>query len=125
MDDFSSPQHIHYSFQNMLGEYGARAAYLENLEYPEDVVIAADQNPATHRGGSMAIDTNSLNHGGEGQNVLYIGGIVMWWTTPDVGIDGDNIWCAQFGDGSANAGSPRDPESRISPDKPGDTFLVP
>ncbi len=35
---------------------------------------------------------NSLNHGGGGQNVLYVGGNVRWATTPGVGVAGDHIF---------------------------------
>ena len=35
---------------------------------------------------------NSPNHGGTGQNVLYIGGHVRWCVNPTVGIDGDDIY---------------------------------
>jgi hypothetical protein len=36
---------------------------------------------------------NSLNHGGGGQNVLYVGGHVIWHTTTFAGPDGDDIFC--------------------------------
>jgi hypothetical protein len=35
---------------------------------------------------------NSGNHGGAGQNVLYVGGNVRWCVLPTVGLDGDNIY---------------------------------
>jgi len=35
---------------------------------------------------------NSLNHGGSGQNVLYIGGNVRWCVKPTVGEEGDDIY---------------------------------
>jgi anti-sigma factor RsiW len=35
---------------------------------------------------------NSLNHGGSGQNVLYVGGNVRWATLPTVGVAGDHIF---------------------------------
>jgi anti-sigma factor RsiW len=35
---------------------------------------------------------NSLNHGGSGQNVLYVGGHVRWAAQPTVGEEGDNIY---------------------------------
>jgi hypothetical protein len=36
--------------------------------------------------------TNSANHGGRGQNVLYIGGHVAWRTNRFAGINGDDIF---------------------------------
>jgi hypothetical protein len=38
---------------------------------------------------------NSTNHGGGGQNVLYVGGNVRWCVEPTVGLDGDNIYVNQ------------------------------
>jgi hypothetical protein len=38
---------------------------------------------------------NSTNHGGAGQNVLHVGGHVLWCAHPRVGIDGDNIYLNQ------------------------------
>jgi hypothetical protein len=35
---------------------------------------------------------NSPNHGGAGQNVLYIGGQVRWCAEPNVGVDQDDIY---------------------------------
>ena len=35
---------------------------------------------------------NSPNHGGAGQNVLYIGGQVRWCAGPNVGVDRDDIY---------------------------------
>jgi hypothetical protein len=39
----------------------------------------------------------SLNHGGRGQNVLYIGGNVRWCTQRSVGVNGDDIYLNQDG----------------------------
>ncbi len=39
---------------------------------------------------------NSLNHGGAGQNVLYIGGNVRWCVRRTVGQDGDDIYVNKF-----------------------------
>jgi len=36
---------------------------------------------------------NSPNHGGAGQNVLFVGGYVIWHTTTAAGPDGDDIYC--------------------------------
>jgi hypothetical protein len=38
---------------------------------------------------------NSPNHGGAGQNVLYVGGNVRWCSTPAVGEGGDDIYLNQ------------------------------
>lgn len=41
---------------------------------------------------SPLTQTNSANHGGGGQNVLYLGGHVQWHTNRNAGIDGDDIF---------------------------------
>lgn len=38
---------------------------------------------------------NSDNHGGSGQNVLFVGGHVRWATRPTIGMDGDHIYLNQ------------------------------
>jgi hypothetical protein len=40
---------------------------------------------------------NSINHGGAGQNVLYIGGHVEWHTNRFAGINGDDIFVNRHG----------------------------
>jgi hypothetical protein len=35
---------------------------------------------------------NSPNHGGDGQNVLFLGGQVIWFTRRTVGVNGDDIF---------------------------------
>ena len=35
---------------------------------------------------------NSANHGGKGQNVLYMDGSVKFCTAPTAGVDRDNIY---------------------------------
>jgi hypothetical protein len=49
---------------------------------------------------------NSPNHGGQGQNVLYIGGNVRWCANPAAGRDGDNIYLNR--DRKVQAGVSRD-----------------
>jgi hypothetical protein len=49
-------------------------------------------------------DSNSVNHGVSGQNVLYLGGNVAWKTTRHAGVDGDDIflnWDHQLASGKA------------------------
>ncbi|NBO92537.1 MAG: hypothetical protein EBV06_09555 [Planctomycetia bacterium] len=38
---------------------------------------------------------NSDNHGGTGQNVLHVGGHVLWATIPTIGLAGDHIYLNQ------------------------------
>lgn len=105
-------RHCSYSYQNMLGHRlcdptvaDPEAASLHVDRSPSDLAILADHNPYTCvRGTSrQCLDpdeqpaANSLNHGGRGQNVLYLDGRVQWHTTPECGaesLDGtrDNIY---------------------------------
>jgi len=48
-----------------------------------------------HTGSYMTdscFDSNSPNHGYEGQNVLYVDGHVSWAGNPQAGLNGDNIY---------------------------------
>jgi hypothetical protein len=49
---------------------------------------------------------NSDNHGGRGQNVLFVGGNVRWYTVRSVGPDGDDIYLNR--NGEVGAGLCRD-----------------
>jgi hypothetical protein len=42
--------------------------------------------------GASTDGRNSSNHGGAGQNVLFVGGNVRWCVLPTVGVNGDNIY---------------------------------
>jgi prepilin-type processing-associated H-X9-DG protein len=129
-------RHCSYSYQNMLGhpmcdpsvaEPEASMFHVERS--PSDLAILADHNPYTCiRGtGRRCLDpdkeptANSLNHGGRGQNVLYLDGRVQWHTTPECGAalpDGtrDNIY-------RPAAGAVTDPTN--IPRHRKDSYLVP
>jgi hypothetical protein len=79
--------------------------------HPADLPILADRNPYTRTdlvrqpvvSPTSFPEANSLNHGGAGQNVLYLGGEVEWHDTPRCGLmrqDGlrDNIYWPDVGD---------------------------
>jgi hypothetical protein len=53
--------------------------------------IMADHRPLP------GVGTNSPNHGGLGQNVLYVGGNVKWHTTPSAGCPDDDIYLNRKG----------------------------
>lgn len=58
-------------------------------------IILGDRNPLIDAMFQSKLQTsalsNSLNHGGRGQNVLRTDGVVMWLENPMVGSE-DNIW---------------------------------
>lgn len=132
----NATRHCSYSYQNMLGHHGISpqiadpdAGILHRDNSPYDLAIMADHNPYTQmRGEGRAVlcpskhpQANSLNHGGEGQNVLYLGGNVLWHDTPLCGArldDGthDNIYLPA-------AGGVDDPEN--VPRHIRDSYLVP
>ena len=125
-----------YSYQNQFIHPGADP----EITSPDDAVtsrnyhpcrlpILADRNPYTRTDlvrqpvvspvGSP--EANSLNHGGAGQNVLFLSGEVEWHDTPRCGLPRksfvpDNIYWPDLG-------QPDDPLN--IPRSPWDTFLVP
>ncbi len=56
--------------------------------------IMADRPPFSP--GAIAGPGNSLNHGGKGQNVLFLDGSVRFCTQRTVGKDGDDIYVNKF-----------------------------
>jgi len=53
--------------------------------HPAGTAVMADQPSST-------VTNNSINHGGDGQNVLYIDGHVTWFAKTPVGYDNDKIY---------------------------------
>jgi hypothetical protein len=80
--------------RTLAGNYAYSLGYRENGVHcglnrgsGDGLPILADASPA--RAG------NSANHGGAGQNVLYIGGNVRWCTERTVGVGLDDIYLNQ------------------------------
>ncbi|MBK8915267.1 MAG: hypothetical protein IPM64_11845 [Phycisphaerales bacterium] len=98
LEDFPDARNLSFAYQNMAGQRPTLN------RTPSDMPIVADDNPIFDRGRFLMADiptrlglqqpwaVNSRTHAGRGQNVLTLGGRVLWTTSPDVGIDGDNIW---------------------------------
>ena len=92
-DDFLESRNVSYAYQNMAG---VRPSLRDNPDLP----ILADDNPLFDNGWplfdklrlSNPAETNSHAHGGLGQNILTIRGNVRWITTPNAGVNNDNIW---------------------------------
>jgi prepilin-type processing-associated H-X9-DG protein len=80
------------------------SCYAYSLGYRNDdaVVLSLDYDPGTKPLGNLPIMAdcpprdawkgNSPNHGGKGQNVLYLDGHVSFCTTRDVGFERDDIF---------------------------------
>ena len=118
MGDFPSSLHISYSYQHSFGgrrislNDPALAAVSENMAILSDATSAMVGN--TFR--PDLANKSSLNHGGDGQNVLYLQGNVAWRPTPAAGVSGDNIFLA---DGVDNY------DGTEAPTNDTDSFLLP
>jgi hypothetical protein len=94
LDDLSRrrPDEFHALTRDLGGDYAYSLGYREGDELMglrrnsgNLLPILADRPRTDGRG-------NSPNHGGAGQNVLYIGGQVRWCVEPTVGVDRDDIY---------------------------------
>jgi len=87
-------RNLTYSIQNPYPSDGVIPATDEawwRNRMPDRFALAADVNPG-------ARSTNSPNHGGDGQNVLFADGHVEFARTPHVGIANDNIFANKRGE---------------------------
>ena len=114
MADFPARQNIGYSYQYSL-DGGLNRSALKRVA--GKMAILADTTPV-FRDGRFRGDCAacSPNHGGTGQNVLYLDGRSKWAESCEVGVDGNNIWLA---DGV------REYTGREKPGSPFDSFLLP
>jgi hypothetical protein len=131
--------HLGYSYQNPYPSSAARAVgFALGNTTSAQFAVAADMNRGAEELIKMTPDSpmstlravNSLNHGGDGQNVAFGDSHVEWLKTPLVGWDGDNIYT--FGrDGRRPRGTERkmekEPANGIvgSPVDEKDSILLP
>jgi prepilin-type processing-associated H-X9-DG protein len=95
------PHELARAAEQMGGGYAYSLGYVDRgrlvgLRSDEDhqhLPILADRPQV--QGGQWA--ANSPNHGGRGQNVLFVDGHVQFFTVPTVGVEGDNIFINQQG----------------------------
>jgi hypothetical protein len=87
----ASPADYRAAAHDLAGHYAYCLGYQDGQSHHglargsgDGLPILADSS--TEEGG------NSGNHGGGGQNVLYVGGNVRWCVQPTVGLEGDNIY---------------------------------
>lgn len=136
--NFKSEQNLSYSLANVYpGAKAIASGYKMNATTGAEIAIAADMNPGTVGEYDVTPKTgpkdetaalaqlhkaNSMNHRGEGQNVLYGDGHVEWQTTPFCGQKRDNIYTV-----SASADGSKTTSATISgsPAWPGDSVLLP
>src|SRR5260370_16333204 len=81
-------------------------------DYGDELPIMSDKPPFCQ--GTCPLG-NSPNHGGGGQNVLFIGGNVHFYRTPTVGVGGDDIFSNKEGIMAFRYGNSG---SRLCPNKP-------
>jgi hypothetical protein len=120
MVDFPAGQYVSYSYQHSMGSAGLCLNDPSLGCKQDNKVVLGDATPVFAQGRfhpERANDTAvSDNHGGAGQNVLYMTGHVAWVTSPTVGVDGDNIFLAS---------GVRDYQGNEMPASAADTFLLP
>ena len=130
--DFRDQNALSYSYQV---QRGSKESYAVSLELDADMAVVADRSPVVaswkpDAGGVRAVLDNSRkvlnspNHGARqsGQNVLFLGGDVLFFKTCLAGIDDDNIWTPNGG----KAGAPGDNlDGRNVPHDKTDSFLAP
>jgi hypothetical protein len=87
----TSPVQYRTITKDLAGSYAYSLGYHEGARYRGLCQTLCDGLPilADHVPGGWG---NSSNHGGAGQNVLYIGGDVRWCVARTVGRDGDDIY---------------------------------
>jgi hypothetical protein len=97
--NFRRRANLSYSYASPFSAAGDYKLNFDILKH--DFVLMADRNPGAtanvpfHAPAFEQKRINSLNHGGAGENVLYLaGGVVFQWT-PYCGHDNDNIYTAQ------------------------------
>lgn len=75
-----------YSYIDELGPYH------HHWSTSDMIPVMADANPVVCQTAGCTPNSNSENHGGMGQNVLFSSGNVVWETTADVGPHHNNIF---------------------------------
>lgn len=118
LSDFPSPRNIAYSYQHCLAG-PIRRDLPELVRVAGQYAILSERSPVFVDGRFLRDRIRrdvSDNHGGAGQNVLYLDGSVRWVRHGHVGVNGNNIWLA---DGIFDYVGDEKPAS------PTDTFLLP
>lgn len=118
MTDFPQAKFIGYSYQHTLGQSLSLNDPVLRAAAPE-MAIMADNNPLFSGGRfhpGQVKSAVSENHGGNGQNVLYLDNHVAWAPKATAGVGGNNIFLAE---GVYQYRGDEAPVSRT------DTFLLP
>lgn len=118
--DFAEPANNSYSFLFMNWPQGRRLMDLRNGP-GQSMVLTADRNPhfskapgTTKRATDPRLSNSLLHEGGAGQNAIRVDGSGGWFTSPDIGVNHDDIY---------RAGSVRQYQGTEQPVSETDTFL--
>ncbi len=114
MSDFPAPELVSFSYQHSIGREIALGS-----NYARQMAILGDQTPVFDSNGFRREEAHSPishNHGGAGQNVLYLDGHVEWASESDAGVHGDNIYLVR---------NVREYDGSEAPVDTTDTFLLP
>jgi len=97
MNDFPGTEYVQVSYQHTASPEGPLRRDQFSPAEAESMVILADQSPL-FLGGSFHPEAvgagTSPNHGGAGQNVLYLNAGVRFVNNPNVGVGQNNIFLA-------------------------------
>jgi len=119
MSDFPARRYISYSYQHTLGPNRLSYHSKDLSGLAQSMAILADDTPV-FRNGRFLRDrvsaATSDNHGGSGQNVLYLDWHVEWKENASAGVQGNNIYLAE---------GIYDYQGDETPVSPTDTFLLP
>jgi len=94
MVDFPSPRNLAYTYQHCLNG-PIRRDQPELISVAHQYAIVSERHPVFVEGrfrrDRIGRDVSD-NHGGSGQNVLYLDGSVRWVKSGHVGVNRNNIW---------------------------------
>ena len=119
MTDFPHAGYISYSYQHSLAGGGPSRIRTAQAAAANRMAILADASPLFRNGRFLPRcppDSNSRNHRGLGQNVLYLSMAVQWTEHPSAGVADNNIFVAE---------GVRDYDGDEEPAGPTDSFLLP
>lgn len=88
----NQPEEFLREARKMAGNYAYTLGYQDANGYHGLRCDSGDKLPILADRLEFPSQLNSPNHGGEGQNVLFLGGNVAFFTKRDVGIGGDDIY---------------------------------
>jgi hypothetical protein len=99
-----NPTAFHQEARRLAGGYAYTLGYVDATGYHGLRCNSGNLLPIVADRLESLMQPNSSNHGGSGQNVLYLGGQVKWRTNRNAGIDLDDIfvnWDNQIAAGKA------------------------